>query len=62
MVGKLNSEMRLSAAKLDAAKAENATLRLRAKEMEDTKSSQQDVIEILKKQLENNSNVCFKQS
>ncbi|XP_076815768.1 uncharacterized protein LOC143461781 isoform X2 [Clavelina lepadiformis] len=56
MVGKLNSEMRLSAAKLDAAKAENATLRLRAKEMEDTKSSQQDVIEILKKHLENNSN------
>ena len=54
---KANADLRIKDAKLEAAEAENAVLRLQAHELENTKSSQSTLIEALKKQLEKSTTV-----
>lgn len=51
------ADSRIKNAKLDAAEAEIAVLRIQAQELEHTKSSQNTLIEALKRQVEKNNAV-----
>ena len=56
---KASADSRIKDAKLEAAEAENAVLRMQAHELENVKSSQSTLIEALKKQLEKNGGVSW---